>query len=148
MAPQSSAASAAPTSPKRKRGAAAVDGADPTPVAKQHLSVREGGDIDLGMLDQEAFARVIASNQQQQEQQQQQQQLQQQSASPMVEQQRSAEDEEEEEGPEIVDDVTYQPSSIEVPEGADPVWSLRMTCLPALDLFVCFLTTSFSNFCV
>lgn len=102
----------APTSPKtRKRGRAAVDGPDPTPVAKQHLS--EGGDIDLGMLDQEAFARVIAEQ-----------------SVPPAEPAKEAEEAEEE----VTDDVTYRPSG--VPDGADPIWSLRMTCLPVLDIIV------------
>ena len=121
---QPAAQTAAPTQPKRKRGHAAVDISDQTAVAKQHLSVREGGDIDLGMLDQEAFARVVASGQQQQNQ-------------PPVDQppKPSEEENEEEDGVEVVDDVTYRPSGVGL-DGADPVWSLRMTCLPALDIFV------------
>jgi hypothetical protein len=114
-----------PTSPKtRKRGRTAVDGSDSTPVAKQHLSVREGGDIDLGMLDQEAFARVIASGQQP-------------GISPLehIEPPKDVvEEADEEEGAEVTDDVTYRPSG--VPDGADPIWSLRMTCLPVLDILV------------
>jgi hypothetical protein len=96
--------------------------ADPTPVVKQHLSVREGGDIDLGMLDQEAFARVIASGQQQTS-----------LDGPKVD-----EEEDEDDVPEVVDDVTYRPSGT-IGEGADPIWALRMTCLPVLDVFVCLL---------
>jgi hypothetical protein len=114
-----------PTSPKtRKRGRTAVDGPDSTQVAKQHLSVREGGDIDLGMLDQEAFARVIASGQQP-------------GISPLehIEPAKDVvEEADEEEGAEVTDDVTYRPSG--VPDGADPIWSLRMTCLPVLDILV------------
>jgi hypothetical protein len=109
-----------PMSPKRKqRRATAMETADPTPVAKEHLSVREGGDIDLGILDQEAFARVVASGQQQSE--------------PPIDRDKSL-GEEEDEGPEVVDDVTYRPSGV-VGEGADPTWALRMACLPVLDVF-------------
>src|ERR1700736_71753 len=86
----------APTSPKRKRRAAALDAPEPTPVAKQHLSVREDGDIDLGMLDQEAFARVIASEQQQQSQ-------------PATDHKSMDEEDDEGDGPVVVDDVTYRP---------------------------------------
>ena len=116
---------APPTSPKtRKRGRTAVDGPDSTQVAKQHLSVREGGDIDLGMLDEEAFARVIASGQH--------------PAIPPPEHVEPAKDvieeADEEEGADVTDDVTYRPSG--VPDGADPIWSLRMTCLPVLDILV------------
>ena len=93
-----------------------------TPVAKQHLSEREGGDIDIGILDQEAFARVIASGQANQVQ----------SSMPQM----GAMEEEEEEGNEIVDDSIYRPSGVELPEDADPIWSLRLTCLPVLDIFV------------
>jgi hypothetical protein len=117
---------APPTSPKtRKRGRTAVDEPDSTQVAKQHLSVREGGDIDLGVLDEEAFARVIASGEQP-------------AISPLehIEPVKDVvEEADEEEGAEVTDDVTYRPSG--VPDGADPIWSLRMTCLPVLDIFVC-----------
>src|SRR5271167_3048197 len=112
-----------PTSPKRKRGHAAIDASDPTPVAKQHLPVREGGDIDLGMLDQEAFARVIASGQQQQ-------------PTPIEQPSKDVEEDEEEDGPDVVDDVTYHPSVVGLAESADPIWNLRMACLPVLDIFV------------
>ena len=115
-----------PTSPKtRKRGRTAIDGSDSTPVAKEHLSVREGGDIDLGMLDQEAFARVIASGPQ--------------TSIPPVDVHEPTKDvveeADEEDVAEVTDDVTYRPSG--VPDGADPIWSLRMTCLSVLDIFVC-----------
>ena len=123
---------AAPTSPRRTRAALAAETMEPTPVAKQHLTAREGGDIDLGMLDQEAFARVIASNQQEQHLQQQQQE---QTIPSILEPPRSTE-EEEDEGQEIVDDVTYEPSQPSLPEGAEPIWALRMTCLPVLDILV------------
>lgn len=113
-----------PTSPKRsKRGHAAIDAPDLTPVAKQHPSDREGGDIDLGMLDQEAFARVIASGQQQQHQ----------NHPAPIEGPKDGEEEEEDE-PEGVDDVTYHPSGLE--ESSDPIYNLRMACLPVLDIFV------------
>ena len=95
-----------------------------TPVAKQHLSEREGGDIDIGILDQEAFARVIASGQANQVQ------------NTMPQMGQMEEEEEEEEGNDIVDDSVYRPSGVELPEGADPIWSLRLTCLPVLDIFV------------
>ena len=116
--PQAAMHQPPPTSPKRKRGQASLDAAEPTPVAKQHLSVREGGDIVLGMLDQEAFARVIASGEQQNQPTQQ-----------MTE-------EEEEEGPDVVDDAIYRPSGVGVGDGADSIWSLRLTCLQVLDIFV------------
>lgn len=113
-----------PSSPKRKRGQPAVDASDPTPVAKENLSVPEGGDIDLGMLDQEAFARVIASGQQQQNQPE------------PLDQDRDAGEDEDEDEPDIVDDVTYRPSGVGLGEDADPIWSLRMSCLPVLDILV------------
>ena len=113
---------ATPTSPRRKRGHAAIDASDSTPVAKQPLSVRDGGDIDLGMLDQEAFARVIASGQQPQ-------------PTP-IDQPSKDVDEEEEDGPDVVDDVTYHPSTVGLAESGDPIWNLRMACLPVLDIFV------------
>jgi hypothetical protein len=114
--------SAGTTSPKRKRGQASdATGSDVTPVAKEHLSLRDKEDNDLGMLDQEAFARVLASSQRQQTERQQQEQ-------------KDEEEGEEEEHVEM-DDVTYQPS-MGLPEGADPTWSLRMVCLPVLDIFV------------
>ena len=121
----------APTSPKsRKRGRTAADATDSTPVAKQHPSVPEdGADIDLGMLDQEAFARVMASGQQ--------------SGIPTTESMEQPKDvfeADEEDGPEVADDVTYRPSGM--PDGADPIWSLRMTCLPVLDIFVSYQTTN------
>jgi len=74
------------------------------------------------MLDQEAFARVIASGQQ--------------SIPPAEpdETPKDAAEEADEEAPEVTDDVTYRPSG--VPDGADPIWSLRMTCLPVLDILV------------
>jgi hypothetical protein len=133
MATQSAASSgrAGPTSPRRTRASVAVETMEPTPVAKQHLAAREGGDIDLGVLDQEAFARVIASNQQQQQQQS---QAPAQQAAPIAEAPRAIE-EDEDEGQDIVDDVTYEPSH-PLPEGAEPVWALRMTCLPVLDILV------------
>ena len=115
-----------PTSPKRKRGHAAIDASDPAPVAKQQLSVRDG-DIDLGMLDQEAFARVIASGQQQQQNH----------PASIDQPSNDVEVDEEEDGHEVVDDVTYHPSTVELAETADPIWNLRMACLPVLDIFVC-----------
>jgi len=107
----------------------AVDATQATPVAKQHLAVREGGDIDLGMLDQEAFARVIASGQQQPPPQN--------HAQPVaMEQQPQSPEEQDDDETGEVDDVTYRPSGVGIAEGADPVWALRMTCLPVLDIFV------------
>jgi hypothetical protein len=115
---------AGPTSPKTRRGHAAMEAAvESTPVAKQHLSEREGGDIDIGMLDQEAFARVIASGQATQ-------------AQTTLPQQMAVMEPDDDEGNEVVDDSIYRPSGVEVPEGADPIWSLRLTCLPVLDIFV------------
>jgi hypothetical protein len=116
------------TSPKTRRGQAVLETPVPvesTPVAKQHLSEREGGDIDIGILDQEAFARVIASGQANQV--------------PSSIPQMGAMEEEEEEGNEVVDDAIYRPSGVQLPEDADPIWSLRLTCLPVLDIFVCFI---------
>jgi hypothetical protein len=99
-----------------------MDAPDPTPVAKQHLLVREGGDIDLGMLDQEAFARVIASGQQSQS---------------SLNRGKSVDDEDDEnDSPEQAEDIIYHPSGV-LSEGADPIWTLRMTCLPVLDIIVC-----------
>ena len=49
----------------RKREHAVLDASDYTSIAPQDLSVKgRGGVAELGMLDQEAFARVIASGQQ------------------------------------------------------------------------------------
>jgi len=109
-----------PASPKRKRGHASIDTSDPAPVAKH---VREGGDIDLGMLDQEAFARVIASGQQQQ-------------PTPIEPPSKDADEDEEEDGHDVVDDVTYHPSAVGLAESADPIWNLRLACLPVLDILV------------
>jgi hypothetical protein len=78
------------------------------------------------MLDQEAFARVIASGQ-----------------PPHTEtitadqhptDQHAKVTEDEEEQIEI-DDVTYHSSGVTM-ENADPVWALRMACLPVLDILV------------
>ena len=78
----------------------------------------------MGILDQEAFARVIASGQQQQPH------------PASIEQHKEGEEEEEEE-PEGVDDVTYHPSAVGLAENSlDPISSLRMACLPVLDVFV------------
>lgn len=115
---------AGPTSPKTRRGYVAIEtSVESTSVAKQHLSEQEGGDIDIGMLDQEAFARVIASGQATQ-------------VPRTMPQQMAAMDADDDEGNEIVDDSIYQPSGVELPEGADPIWTLRLTCLPVLDIFV------------
>jgi len=92
------------------------------------LSVREGGDIDLGMLDQEAFARVIASGQQQQQQQQ--------VNDGINTQPRDGEEEEEEEAQDVIDDVTYRPSNIGIGDSTDAIFNGRMACLPVLDIFV------------
>jgi hypothetical protein len=110
-----------PTSPKRTRGNSALETHEQTTIAKQYLSAQEGGDINLGMLDQEAFARAIASGQQQTE---------------PFSVERNVEEEEEEEGTEMVEDVTYRPSGVGPTDGADPIWSLRLTCLPILDILV------------
>jgi hypothetical protein len=86
--------------------------------------------MDLGMLDQEAFARVIASASGQQTQ-------------PLVPGPANvleppAEDgEDEEEASHDVEDATYFPSQMRIDEKTDPVGSLRMACLPVLDIFVC-----------
>ena len=99
----------------------AVDASDfPMPVAKHLMVQTEGGDIDLGVLDQEAFARVMATGQE--------------TAIPPAEPMNDVAEAEEEEGAEVTDDVTYRPSGL--PDGADPIWSLRMTCLPVLDILV------------
>jgi hypothetical protein len=73
------------------------------------------------MLDQEAFARVIATGQQQ--------------PTPIEPPSKDV-DEDEEDGPDVVDDVTYHPSAVGLTESADPIWNLRMACLPVLDIFV------------
>jgi len=133
---QPTATASGATLPKRKRGHASVDAPETPVVGKQYSSVREGADIDLGMLDQEAFARVIEAGQQQQPIQ-----------PPSVDQlhpKGPEEENEEDDGPDVADDVTYRPSAIGL-EGADPVWSLRMTCLPALDIFVSFLFSSIAH---
>jgi hypothetical protein len=81
------------------------------------------------MLDQEAFARVIAGGQHQ---------VPIQSQPPLVDQhqpQKDAEEEEEDYDNEVVEDVTYHPSGVLLPDG-DPVSKLRMDCLPILDILV------------
>ena len=121
-----------PSSPRlRKRGRASIDASDATHVAKQHLTARAEGDMDLGMLDQEAFARVIASASGQQPQAL--------VAGPATDRleppERDVEDEEE--GPHEVEDATYFPSEMRIDETTDPIGSLRMACLPVLDILVC-----------
>jgi hypothetical protein len=75
------------------------------------------------MLDQEAFARVIASNQQH-------------SQPPIVEQPtESHHEEEEDDANDMVDDVTYRPSTVG-DEDADPIYLMRLSCLPILDILV------------
>lgn len=96
-----------------------MDGPDPTPVAKQPLP---SGDIDLGVLDQDALARVIVSGQQQQNQN-----------TPINGAGKDVEDEDEEDG---LEDVTYRPSAAGLTDNPDPIWSLRMACVPVLDIFV------------
>jgi len=76
------------------------------------------------MLDEEAFARVIASSGQQDAQ-----------GAVIPSQVPRVIEEEEEEAPVTMEDLTYRPSEI-VGEGADPVWRMRMVCLPVLDIFV------------
>ena len=92
------------------------------------MSVQETGDIDLGILDQEAFARVLASTQQPQQQQQ--------IDEPTIDTQ-PKDVEDEEEAVDVVDDVTYHPSGVGLSDDADPVFCLRMRCLPILDILVC-----------
>jgi hypothetical protein len=111
----------------------AVDTADTTLVAKQRLSGREGEDIDLGVLDQEAFARVIALGQDQAQNQ-----------NPSVDPPKDGQEDEEDEDAEVVDDVTYRPSNLALTD-TDPVWSLRMVCLPVLDIFVLGLIEMLAN---
>jgi hypothetical protein len=72
------------------------------------------------MLDQEAFARAIASGQH---------------TEPLPVAPINAAEEEEEET-EVVDDVTYRPSGVGPIDAADPIASLRLTCLPVLDILV------------
>ena len=81
------------------------------------------------MLDQEAFARVIASGQQP---------VAVQSQSTTVDHHpptKEAEEEEEDYAGEIVEDVTYHPSGVLLPDG-DPISNLRLSCLPILDILV------------
>jgi len=121
-----------PPSPRRpKRGHAALEASDATHGAKQHLTERSDGGVDLGVLDHEAFARVMASAQQAQAV----------VAAPppeVIEPPTRAGDDEAETSHEI-EDAGYFPSTMEVDETIDPVTRLRMTCLPVLDLFVCFI---------
>ena len=83
--------------------------------------------MDLSMLDSEAFARVIASGQQQQDHNL----------------NHTSVDEEMNDGESLhdadVDDTTYRPSGVALAlQGLDPVFALRLDCLPVLDVFVCF----------
>lgn len=119
-----------PPSPRRgKRGHAAIDPSDPTHVAKQHLTARADGDMDLGMLDQEAFARVMASGQQPQAL----------VAAPLPEmlEPPARDGEDDEDASHEIEDATYFPSTMRIDETADPIGSLRLACLPVLDIFVC-----------
>jgi hypothetical protein len=103
----------------RKRENAELDASDYTSIAPQDLSVKGGGGVaELGMLGQEAFARVIV------------QELI--SSSAAIESVREGEEEAEEEV-EDAEDVAYRPGLTEV---VDPVLSLRISCLPVLDIFV------------
>jgi hypothetical protein len=113
-------------SPKRKRGHATVDSSDTAAIAKQHLSAHEG-DIDLGMLDQEAFARVIASGQQVP--------VPSQATTDHPHPSKEGEEEEEDYADEVGEDVTYHPSNILLASG-DPISYLRLSCLPVLDILV------------
>ena len=72
------------------------------------------------MLDQEAFARVIASQHQSTD------------ATPADQPNIVSEDDDEQIE---VEDVTYRPSNVPM-DNADPVWALRMSCLPVLDILV------------
>jgi hypothetical protein len=119
-----------PTSPRRtKRGHASVDASDATQVAKQHLTARAEGDMDLGMLDQEAFARVIASASGPQPQALV-------AVPPDVLEPPAGDGEDEDEGSHEVEDATYFPSQMRIDEKTDPVGSLRMACLPVIDILV------------
>ena len=95
-------------------------------TTNQKSAVREGGDIDLGMLDQEASAPVLASGQQQQQNQ-----------TPSLDQQhKGAEEDEEDEEHVTAEDVAYRPSAVGLEDNADPIWRLRLACLPILDILV------------
>jgi len=88
--------------------------------------------MDLGMLDQEAFARVIASA----------------SASGQqphalvagpaqdVLEAPARDGGDEDEATREIEDATYFPSQIKIDETTDPIGSLRMVCLPVLDILV------------
>ena len=110
----------------RKQENAVLDASDYTSSASQDLSVKGGGGVaELGMLDQEAFARVIVEGLI--------------SSSAAIESLREGEEQGEEE---VEDDVAYCPGLTEV---VDPVLSLRISCLPVLDIFVCAPTLSITD---
>jgi hypothetical protein len=110
----------------RKREHAVLDASDYTSMAPQDLSVKGGrGVAELGMLDQEAFARVIVQEIN--------------SSSAPIESVREGEEEGEEE---VEDDVANRPGLTEV---VDPVLSLRISCLPVLEIFVRVPTLSTTN---
>jgi hypothetical protein len=85
--------------------------------------------MDLDTLDQEGFARVIASGQQPQATVE----------APTAEMPEpvARDDEDDEEASREIEDATYLPSTMRMDEITDPIGSLRMACLPALDVFVC-----------
>jgi len=122
-----------PPSPRRpKRGHAALEASDATHIAKRHLPERGDGGVDLGVLDHEAFARVMASAQQAQAG----------VAAPppeVIEPPPTRDGDDQAEASHEVEDVSYFPSTMAMDETIDPVTRLRMTCLPVLDLFVCFI---------
>ena len=100
-----------------KREHAVLDASDYTSIAPQDLSVKGGGGFsELGIFDQEAFAGVIVQEPN--------------SSSAAIESVREGEEEGEEE---VEDDVAYRPGLTEV---VDPVLSLRISCLPVLDICV------------
>jgi hypothetical protein len=84
--------------------------------------------MDLSMLDSEAFARVIASGQQQQHHN---------LTHPTIVDEEMDDDESLRVAK--VDDTTYRPSGVGLAlQGLDPVFAVRLDCLPVLDVYVCF----------
>jgi hypothetical protein len=83
--------------------------------------------MNLGVLDQEAFARVASGQQPQAIVE-----------APLAEMPEPVARDEgnEEDASDVIDDARYFPSTMRMDEATDPIGSLRMACLPALDIFV------------
>ena len=89
--------------------------------------------MDLGVLDHEAFARVMASAQQAQAVVA--------APPPEVIEPPAQDGDDEAEASHEIEDASYYPSTMGMDEITDPIARLRMACLPVLDIFVCFISS-------